>query len=190
MDRLWGEVLPVPAGRVRELAGRRAACSPVGASSRSRDAWTRVAPRQLFRSIERRGVRRRHGRHQAWHRHLHHAADAAAGHRSRGLARERRPHPGVGSGHAVPHALRALPWRPDALPGALRAPRRVERGSSAGCLRTRRSTIQERERRFVEEGRQDIRRTVGATEAEQYRRAGRLDYSWQGLARYWRSRLG
>ena len=49
---------------------------------------------------------------------------------------------------------------------------------------------QERERRFVEEGRHDIRRTVGEGEAEQYIRAGRLDYSWQGLARYWRSRLG
>ena len=49
---------------------------------------------------------------------------------------------------------------------------------------------QERERRFVEEGRQDIRRTIGEQEAEQYSRAGRLDYSWQGLARYWRSRLG
>ena len=44
----------------------------------------------------------------------------------------------------------------------------------------------ERERRFVEECRQDIRRTVGEVEAEQYNRAGRLDYSWQGLARYWR----
>jgi glyoxylase-like metal-dependent hydrolase (beta-lactamase superfamily II) len=48
----------------------------------------------------------------------------------------------------------------------------------------------ERERRFVEEGFLDLRRTVGEGEAEQYRRAGRLDYSWQGLARYWRSRLG
>jgi glyoxylase-like metal-dependent hydrolase (beta-lactamase superfamily II) len=48
----------------------------------------------------------------------------------------------------------------------------------------------ERERRFVEEGRQDVRRTVGEGEADQYARAGRLDYSWQGLARYWRSRLG
>jgi glyoxylase-like metal-dependent hydrolase (beta-lactamase superfamily II) len=44
----------------------------------------------------------------------------------------------------------------------------------------------ERERRFVEECRQDIRRTVGDSEADQYNRAGRLDYSWQGLARYWR----
>ena len=44
----------------------------------------------------------------------------------------------------------------------------------------------ERERRFVEECRQDIKRTVGESEADQYNRAGRLDYSWQGLARYWR----
>ena len=32
----------------------------------------------------------------------------------------------------------------------------------------------------------DIKRKVGAFEAEQYSRAGRLDYSWQGLSRYWR----
>ncbi|MDH4066238.1 MAG: MBL fold metallo-hydrolase, partial [Acidobacteriota bacterium] len=49
---------------------------------------------------------------------------------------------------------------------------------------------QARERRFVEEGFLELRRAVGDREAEQYRRAGRLDYSWQGLARYWRSRLG
>jgi hypothetical protein len=26
---------------------------------------------------------------------------------------------------------------------------------------------------------------VGEQEAEKYSRAGRLDYSWQGLSRYW-----
>ena len=45
---------------------------------------------------------------------------------------------------------------------------------------------QERERRFVETSLADIRRTIGEIEAEHYSRAGRLDYSWQGLARYWR----
>jgi glyoxylase-like metal-dependent hydrolase (beta-lactamase superfamily II) len=44
----------------------------------------------------------------------------------------------------------------------------------------------ERERRFVEATLLDIKRTVGEVEAEHYSRAGRLDYSWQGLARYWR----
>jgi len=46
----------------------------------------------------------------------------------------------------------------------------------------------EREKRFVEEVLLDLRRTVGETEAARYSRAGRLDYSWQGLARYWRKR--
>jgi glyoxylase-like metal-dependent hydrolase (beta-lactamase superfamily II) len=44
----------------------------------------------------------------------------------------------------------------------------------------------ERERRFVEEALQDMRRAVGDEEARQYGRAGRLDYSFHGLARYWR----
>jgi len=34
----------------------------------------------------------------------------------------------------------------------------------------------------------DIKRKVGDYEAEQYGRAGRLDYSWQGLSRYWKKR--
>ena len=44
----------------------------------------------------------------------------------------------------------------------------------------------ERERRFVQTSLDDIRRSIGEVEAERYSRAGRLDYSWQGLARYWR----
>ena len=46
----------------------------------------------------------------------------------------------------------------------------------------------ERERRFVEEVTRELRRAVGDVEAARYSRAGRLDYSWQGLARYWRKR--
>ena len=47
---------------------------------------------------------------------------------------------------------------------------------------------EERQRSFVEEAFQQLRRVVGETAAEQYGRAGRLDYSWQGLSRYWRKR--
>jgi glyoxylase-like metal-dependent hydrolase (beta-lactamase superfamily II) len=46
----------------------------------------------------------------------------------------------------------------------------------------------EREKCFVQEAMQDLRRTVGDEEAARYSRAGRLDYSWQGLARYWRKK--
>jgi glyoxylase-like metal-dependent hydrolase (beta-lactamase superfamily II) len=41
---------------------------------------------------------------------------------------------------------------------------------------------------FVEETFLDLRRKVGDAAAEQYSRAGRLDYSWQGLSRYWRKK--
>ena len=47
---------------------------------------------------------------------------------------------------------------------------------------------EERQQRFVDEALLDLRRTVGDQESEQYNRSGRLDYSWQGLARYWRKR--
>ena len=46
----------------------------------------------------------------------------------------------------------------------------------------------EREKQFVTAALQDLRRTVGEAEAARYSRAGRLDYSWQGLARYWRKK--
>jgi hypothetical protein len=47
-----------------------------------------------------------------------------------------------------------------------------------------------RQSAFVEEAMRELRRAVSADEAEQYSRAGRLDYSWQGLSRYWRKQEG
>ncbi len=41
---------------------------------------------------------------------------------------------------------------------------------------------------FIREANGELRRQVGEQEAEKYSRAGRLDYSWQGLSRYWRRR--
>ena len=46
----------------------------------------------------------------------------------------------------------------------------------------------QRQGAFVEEALMELRRAVGDREAEQYGRAGRLDYSWQGLSRYWRKK--
>ena len=53
------------------------------------------------------------------------------------------------------------------------------------------STLDEaqRQRLFVDEAMMELRRAVGDQESEQYGRAGRLDYSWQGLARYWKKKL-
>lgn len=47
-------------------------------------------------------------------------------------------------------------------------------------------TDEERQTRFVNEALQNLRRAVGDVEATRYSRAGRIDFSWQGLARYWR----
>lgn len=41
---------------------------------------------------------------------------------------------------------------------------------------------------FVAEALLDMKRKIGEYEAEQYSRAGRLDYSWQGLSRYWKKK--
>lgn len=46
-----------------------------------------------------------------------------------------------------------------------------------------------RQRAFVAEALRELRRAVGDQEAEQYGRAGHLDYSWQGLSRYWRKHV-
>ncbi len=45
-----------------------------------------------------------------------------------------------------------------------------------------------RQRAFVDEALVDLRRKVGDQEAQLYVAAGGLNYSWQGLARYWRKR--
>lgn len=45
-----------------------------------------------------------------------------------------------------------------------------------------------RQAAFVDEATRELRRAVSAEEADRYSRAGRLDYSWQGLSRYWRKR--
>ena len=46
----------------------------------------------------------------------------------------------------------------------------------------------QRQQAFVDEAFLELRRAVGERESELYGRAGRLDYSWQGLSRYWRKR--
>jgi len=47
-----------------------------------------------------------------------------------------------------------------------------------------------RQSAFVDEATRELRRAVSAEEADRYSRAGRLDYSWQGLSRYWSKRKG
>ena len=46
----------------------------------------------------------------------------------------------------------------------------------------------DRQRRFTDEVSRDLIRRVGETEAADYTKAGGLNYSYQGLARYWQKR--
>ena len=50
-------------------------------------------------------------------------------------------------------------------------------------------TDEDREGWFSEELRRELQRRVGEGEGRSYEIAGRLDLSWRGLARYWRKRL-
>ena len=50
------------------------------------------------------------------------------------------------------------------------------------------ATDEDRQQRFVDEAYQDLVRRAGEAEAMDYVRAGGLNYSWQGLARYWRKK--
>ena len=45
-----------------------------------------------------------------------------------------------------------------------------------------------RQSRFVDDAFLDIKRRIGEADAADYIRAGGLNYSWQGLARYWRKK--
>src|SRR5581483_4067241 len=49
-------------------------------------------------------------------------------------------------------------------------------------------TDEDRERWFADEWRRLLRRRVGENDVQTYEAAGRFDLSWRGLARYWRKR--
>ena len=57
-------------------------------------------------------------------------------------------------------------------------------------LLKREGTDDEREAWFVEEARRSLRRTMTEAEARKYEFAGRFDLNWRGLARYWRKKSG
>jgi glyoxylase-like metal-dependent hydrolase (beta-lactamase superfamily II) len=189
MDRLWGEVKPVPAARVTSLAGGER----IVAGGRELD----VAATPGHASHHVAFFDRASG--------VAFVGDTAGIRRGAGTyIMPPTPPPDIDLDAWRESADRILAWDPDTLFlthfGPFRGARphfqelferldswseRVRRLLADGAI-----DDPERERRFVEEGRQDIRRIVGEAEADQYSRAGRLDYSWQGLARYWRSRLG
>ncbi len=185
MDRLWGEILPVPADRLRVLKGGER----VAAAGRELDvAYT---PGHACHHVS--YFDRSSG--------VAFVGDTAGIRRGSGsYILPPTPPPDIDLDEWRRSADTILAWEPDTLFlthfGAFHGVRPhfqefFERLDSWSALVRRLlgdTTLDERERehRFVEEALKDIRRTIGDVEADQYSRAGRLDYSWQGLARYWR----
>ena len=96
---------------------------------------------------------------------------------------------------------RILAWNPDVIFlthfGPQRSPRvhfsdmwaRMEDWSrKVRASLARPGTDEERARRFTDEVMEDLARATSRQEAAAYAKAGRFDFSWTGLARYWRKR--
>jgi glyoxylase-like metal-dependent hydrolase (beta-lactamase superfamily II) len=187
MDRLWGEVLPVPAAQVRILKGGER----LSAGGRWLDvAWT---PGHAIHHVS--YFDRSSG--------VAFVGDVAGIRRGSGAyILPPTPPPDIDLEAWRGSADLISAWDPDTLflthfgphggvrPHFQQLFERLETWSSLvrRLLADPALDDEERERRFVEEALQDIKRTVGEVEAEHYSRAGRLDYSWQGLARAWRRR--
>jgi glyoxylase-like metal-dependent hydrolase (beta-lactamase superfamily II) len=187
MERLWGQVRPVPAGRLHVL-GERASITVVGHPLEviwtPGHAWHHVsyfapAPRLAFVG-DTAGICRPSGR----------------------LVVPPTPPPDINLEAWRASAERILAWEPDVLFlthfGPQASPRthmadlwaRLDdwsRRVRAGLDRP--GTDAARARAFMDEITRELQRSTSREEAQAYADAGRFDYSWMGLARYWRKRL-
>jgi glyoxylase-like metal-dependent hydrolase (beta-lactamase superfamily II) len=185
MDRLWGEFLAVPAVAVRELkggeeldvAGRRleVAYTP-GHASHHVSYFDRASGVAFVGDTA--GIRRGSGRYimpptpppdidlELWNASL-----------DRVLA-------------WAPETLFAThfgPWQDARAHIAEMRDRLADWGRRAKALVDRTDLSDEqRSTEFVRQVTQDLQRSVPAADVDLYERAGRSDYSWLGLSRYWR----
>ena len=187
MEMLWGEFLPVPADRVRALAGgeriaaggRELAVAYTPGHASHHVSYFDAASRIAFVG-DTAGIRRGSGNY----------------------VMPPTPPPDIDLEAWRDSEGRILAWEPETLFlthfGPFRGPRvhfqELFARLNDWSLTARRLVMDpslsddEREQRFVAGALQELRRTVGEAEAARYSRAGRIDYSWQGLARYWRKK--
>lgn len=185
MERLWGEFLAVPKGNLRELTGGETidACG--------RELRVAYTPGHAVHHVS----------------YFEAAARIAFVGDTGGIRRGASsfvmppaPPPDIDLDAWRGSADRILAWDPDTLFithfGPFHGPRlqfqqlfehldswsRIVRR----LLADETLTDSARQAAFVAEAFQELQRSVGPQEAEKYGRAGRLDYSYQGLARYWR----
>jgi glyoxylase-like metal-dependent hydrolase (beta-lactamase superfamily II) len=188
MDRLWGEVRPVPQDRLRVLADPPQALSIAGHELH----WAYTPG-------------------HAWH-HVSYFAPAAriafVGDTA-GICRPSgrvvlppTPPPDIDLEAWRTSTDRILAWHPDQLFlthfGPQPAPRvhfhdlwtRMEEWSRrVKALLDAPGTDADRSRRFSDDVMTELARATSRDEAVAYARAGRFDFSWTGLARYWRRKM-
>jgi glyoxylase-like metal-dependent hydrolase (beta-lactamase superfamily II) len=187
MERLWGEVLPVPADRVRELKGGERIVSG------GRELLVAYTP----------GHASHHVSYFDPSTRLAFVGDVAGIRRGAGAyILPPTPPPDIDLEAWRASTAAILSWDPDTLflthfgpfHGArLHFQELMDRLQDwSAMVRRLLADVSlddaQREQRFVDDVFRDLRRVVGDAEADRYHRAGRLDYSWQGLVRYWRTR--
>jgi glyoxylase-like metal-dependent hydrolase (beta-lactamase superfamily II) len=187
MERLWGEIVPVPAARVRILKGGERL------TAGGRQLEVETTPGHASHHVS--YFDRSSG--------VAFVGDVAGIRRGSGsYILPPTPPPDIDLEAWRVSADRILAWEPDTLflthfgpfrgagPHFQQLFERLEAWSALVRRLLADTSLDDslREQRFVEEATQDLRRTIGQVEADQYSRAGRLDSSYQGLARYLRVR--
>jgi glyoxylase-like metal-dependent hydrolase (beta-lactamase superfamily II) len=187
MDRLWGEFLPVPRERLRELKGGET----ISAGGRTLEVAYTPGHASHHVSFFEPSTR------------IAFVGDTAGIRRGSGkYVMPAAPPPDVDLELWRESEEKILGWDPDTLFlthfGPFNGARqhfqelmsRLNEWSRAArrFVTDERLTEEQREEQFVAEALLDLRRIVGVADAEQYSRAGSIAYSWQGLARYWRKR--
>jgi len=185
MERLWGDVLPVPAAHVRTLGDSdhlTIAGHAIHAAWTPGHAWHHVSyflPASGIAFVgDTAGICRPSGR----------------------LIIPPTPPPDIDLDAWRSSTETILAWNPETLFlthfGPAPAPRvhfqALWQQLDSWSLKVRASLARqdledhERSQQFVDDVMADIARETSSEEAQSYARAGRFDFSWTGLARYWR----
>jgi glyoxylase-like metal-dependent hydrolase (beta-lactamase superfamily II) len=187
MERLWGDVKPVPAARLRIVeggetlwvAGREVKVEYTPGHASHHVSYLDTASRVAFVG-DTAGIRKGSGTY----------------------VMPPTPPPDIDIDAWRASGEKILAWDPDTLFLTHFGPHHGARqhfqamfenldswsGTVRRLLADAALTDDERQKRFVDESFLDLTRRVGESEASDYTKAGGLNYSWQGLARYWRKR--
>jgi glyoxylase-like metal-dependent hydrolase (beta-lactamase superfamily II) len=187
MDRLWGEIKPVDAARIRALDGGET-IAVVG-----REIRVEYTPGHASHHVSYFDTASR----------VAFVGDTAGIRRGSGAyVMPPTPPPDIDIEAWRESEKKILAWDPDTLFLTHFGPHQGVRQHLAGMFENLAAwsrivqrllaeaslTDEERQRRFTDEVSHNLIRLVGETEASDYTKAGGLNYSYQGLTRYWQKR--